>query len=65
MIELNFDEEMGVNSNGIIWLKVSEKTYYCRMYVSEGVELEKLFNDVDLQKVKQIDIEDMQTKASS
>jgi|LakMenEpi03Aug12_release.lakeMendotaPanAssembly.Ray.scaffolds.fasta_scaffold3574232_2 hypothetical protein len=58
-MELNYNDEMGVNVNGVVWLRLNEAEYYCKMYLGEGVEIEKVFSGVDADKIKKIDFEDM------
>jgi hypothetical protein len=36
--------KQGVNKNGVEYTRLKDKTYLCRLYLGEGVQLEKVLN---------------------
>jgi hypothetical protein len=34
--------KQGVNKNGVEYTRLKDKTYLCRLYLGEGVQLEKI-----------------------
>jgi len=48
----------GVNKHGVEYTKLSEKSYLCRLYLGEGITLEKIFN-ITFEALKKINLNDM------
>lgn len=55
----------GVNRHGVEYTQLDEKTYHCRYYIGEGVEVEKTFFQLTAEALNRISLSDLLKKKSS
>jgi hypothetical protein len=51
--------EVGVNNNGVQWMRTGNRTYLCTYYLGEGVELSKEFKDVSMRFINALTFEEL------
>jgi hypothetical protein len=52
--------KQGVNKNGVEYTRLKDKTYLCRLYLGEGVQLEKILTVTPV-ALSKINLNDMLT----
>ena len=53
--------KQGVNKNGVEYLELEEDKFLCKLYLGEGVELEKIIVKT-FDEIKKINLDDMLNK---